>query len=232
MRAGVRYLFATPEIRTPVLIASVAMFASGVGTAALYSVVDQALDRPPAFLGVLASVQGAGAIAGGLVVGRMLDRFGETAVAFIGMATFAIGPMAQALGTLPTALAGSALVGIGLPWTVVAALTAVQRHTPAGMIGCVAGSGTTLVFTPPALGIPLGALAVTLVDYRMPLALTAASCAGVAAATLRAVRRDQRRRAPSRNDCQEPSTYQPPSTDRAVPLTKPLRDESARNATA
>ena len=35
-----------------------------------------------------------------------------------------------------------------------------------------------------------------------------------------------------RSDCQEPSAYQPPSTESVVPLTKPLRAGSARNATA
>ena len=85
-------------------------------------------------------------------------------------------------------LVGSALVGIGLPWTVVAALTAVQRHTPHEMVGRVAGTGTTLVFAPPAAGIPLGALLVTVVDYRIPLVVAAAGCAAIAAVVLRGVR--------------------------------------------
>jgi MFS family permease len=193
--AGVRFLLASPIVRTPVVMASVAMLASGIGTAAIYSIVDQALHRPPAFVGVLSSVQGAGAIVGGLVVGRLLDRFGETAVAAIGAVTFSLGPCAQAMGTLPSVLAGSAMVGIGLPWTVVAALTAVQRHTPYEMVGRVAGAGNTLVFAPPALGIPLGALLVTVVDYRIPLVVAAAGCAAIAAAVLRTA--DQLRSAPA-----------------------------------
>ncbi len=188
MVAGVRYLLAKPLVRTPVLVASVAMLASGVGTAAIYSVVDQALHRSPAFVGVLASVQGGGAILGGLLVGRLLDRFRETVVAAVGAVTFSLGPLTQAIGTHPSVLAGSALVGIGLPWTVVAALTAVQRHTPHEMVGRVAGTGTTLVFAPPAVGIPLGAFLVTVLDYRIPLVVAAAGCAVVATVALRTTR--------------------------------------------
>ena len=159
------------------LIASVAMLASGVGTAAIYAIVDQSLNRPPAFVGVLSSVQGAGAIIGGLAAGRLLERFGETAIAAVGAIMFSLGPMAQAIGVIPSVLAGSALVGIGLPWTVVAALTAIQRHTPHEMVGRVAGAGTTLVFAPPAVGIPVGALLVTVLDYRIPLVIGGVACA-------------------------------------------------------
>ena len=96
--AGVRFLLASPAVRTPVLTASVAMLASGLGSAAVYAIVDQALHRSPTFVGVLASVQGAGAIVGGLLVGRLLDRFGETAVAAAGTVTFSLGhsPMRSA----------------------------------------------------------------------------------------------------------------------------------------
>jgi hypothetical protein len=86
-------------------------------------------------------------------------------------------------------LSGSALVGIGLPWTVVAGLTAVQRHTPHEMVGRVAGASTTLVFAPPAVGIPLGALLVTLADYRIPLVVAASGCAAIAVVVLRAAHR-------------------------------------------
>jgi MFS family permease len=147
-----------------VLIASAAMFCSGLGTAALYAVVDRLLHRPPAFLGVLSSVQGGASIVGGLLVGRLLTRLGsELRFAVLGALVFALGPAAQLTGLLPAVLAGSALVGVGLPWTVVAAFTAVQRHTPADLVGRVTGSATTLVFAPPALGIPLGAWLVSVI---------------------------------------------------------------------
>jgi MFS family permease len=168
-REGLGFLWREPRVRTPVLMAAVAMAASGLGSAAIYAVVVAGLHRPPAFAGVLSSVQGAGAVVGGLVTGRLLARWGETRVAGTGVAVYALGPALQATGWLPAVLAGAAAVGIGLPWTVVAGLTAVQRHTPAPMLGRVAASANTLVFGPVALGIPLGAAIVTATGYRVPL---------------------------------------------------------------
>jgi MFS family permease len=174
------------------LVGAVAMLLSGLGNAVVYSTVDIGMGRPPAFVGVLSSVQGAGAILGGLLAGRFMQRLGETGFGLLGLAVFALGPLAQATGWLPVVVAGSALVGIGLPWTVVAGFTAVQRFTPADRMGRVAGSAGTAIFAPPALGIPLGALLVSIVDYRVPLVaiglLGLGTCVGVAKRGHRALR--------------------------------------------
>lgn len=180
MARGVRYLRTQPLVAQPVVVAAIAMLGSGVATAGLYGVVAEALHRPPAFLGVLSSVQGGAAIVAGLLVGPLLTRLGgEPRLALLGAAVFGLGPLAQATGWLPAVLAGSALVGLGLPWTVVAAFTSVQRHTPPEMLGTVTGAATTLVFAPPALGIPVGALLVSTVDYRVPLVVAIVVAAGV-----------------------------------------------------
>jgi MFS family permease len=184
--AGMRYLRSQPLVWRPVVVATVAMLGSGLGTAALYAVVDEALHRPPAFLGVLSAVQGAGAIVGGLVVGWLMTRLGgETPLAMLGAGVYALGPLAQATGWLPATVVGSACVGLGLPWTVVAAFTAVQRHTSTAILGAVTGSATTLVFAPPAIGIPLGALLVSTVDHRIPLVVSAALTIGTVTYVLR-----------------------------------------------
>lgn len=78
------------------------------------------------------------------------------------------------------------LIGVGLPWTVVAAMTAVQRHTPAAVIGRVAATAGTAVFAPTALTIALGAGAVELLDHRVVLGI-AAALTFLAATTLRAI---------------------------------------------
>jgi hypothetical protein len=53
------------------------------------------------------------------------------------------------------------------------------------MLGAVNGSATTLVFAPPALGLPLGALLVSTVDHRIPLVISAGLTLGVVAHALR-----------------------------------------------
>jgi MFS family permease len=189
---GPRFLSREPRVRTPVLVAAIAMAASGLGSAAIYAVVVAGLHRPPAFVGVLSSVQGAGAIVGGLVTGRLLRRWGETRVAVVGAAVFALGPALQAMGWLPAVVAGAAVVGVGLPWTVVAGLTAVQRHTPEPLLGRVAATANTVVFGPVALGIPVGAAIVGATDYRVPLLVSAL----LALSGLCAVSRAQAQRLP------------------------------------
>lgn len=178
--AGLRYVRSQPLVWRPVIVASVAMVASGVATAGLYGVVDEALQRPPAFLGVLSSIQGGTAIVAGLIVGWLMTRLkGEAPVGLLGAGVFALGCLAHATGWLPATLVGSALVGLGLPWTVVAAMTAVQRHTPPAMLGAVTGSASMLVFAPPALGLPFGAGLVSAVDYHVPLVLAIGLAVGV-----------------------------------------------------
>jgi len=165
VRVGLAVLWSRPDIRTPVLVAAVAIAMSGFTTAAQYSVVTDRYSLPSVFLGVLASAQGAGSIAGGLVVGWLLARFGPVATAATGAVCFAAGCLTRCLlwlPALPVLPAGSVLIGIGLPWTLIAGVTAVQVGTPDAMLGRVAATSTAVMFGPTALAIPLGAAAVHL----------------------------------------------------------------------
>jgi MFS family permease len=126
-------------------------------------------------MGILASAQGAGSIAGGLGVGRLLARFGAVRVAACGAALFAAGGVVQSLAGWPLLVAGSVLIGIGLPWTLIAGVTAVQANTPDALLGRVSATSITVMFGPNALAIPLGAAAVHL-GSRPPLLTAAVVC--------------------------------------------------------
>ncbi len=102
VRAGLAVLFGSPAMRLPVCLAAVAIGMSGFATAAGYAVVTELLGLPVTFLGVLVSAQGAGSVAGGLVVGRLIARYGPTAVAVAG--TAAVRP--ELPGPLPALVAG------------------------------------------------------------------------------------------------------------------------------
>nr|MDT0656671.1 MFS transporter [Micromonospora sp. DSM 115978] len=186
VRDGVRYLWAEPVLRITVGIGAVAIAMSGVTTAALYAVVTDGLGRPAAFLGVITSAQGAGSIVGGLVSGRLLARLGPVRLGAGGASLVAIAFAALCVPWTPVALGAGLVIGLGLPWTLVAATTAVQLRTPADLLGRVAGTARTVLFTPLVGAIPAGA-ALVLLDRRLPLLLSAAGC--VAAALLPALRR-------------------------------------------
>jgi MFS family permease len=147
--------------------------------ASVYSRVTEGLDLPSTFLGVLAGGQGAGSILAGVVAGRLISRIGTSTVAGIGAALFAAGCVAWCLPWWPALIAGSVVAGVGLPWTLVAAVTAVQTGTPDHLLGRVSATSTTVMFGPIALTNPSGAALVHL-GARLPLLAAAMLCLSAA----------------------------------------------------
>ncbi|MFC7545718.1 MFS transporter [Plantactinospora sp. GCM10030261] len=168
VRDGLRYLWRHPVLRPVILLGGSTIALSGVSTAAVYEAVTTGLHRPPEFMGVLASAQGAGSLLGGLIVGRLLTGRGEGVTGGVGAVLVAAGATAWFVPWWPVTLLGSLLVGLGLPWTLVAAMTAVQTRTPSDLLGRVAGTANTVLFAPTALATPIGA-ALVLIDRRLPL---------------------------------------------------------------
>ncbi|MFJ8666024.1 hypothetical protein [Streptomyces sp. NPDC093600] len=96
----------------------------------------------------------------------MLRRVPARLLSPIGLALFAVAAAARALphdGVVPAA---SALIGLGLPWVLVAAMTAVQREAPPGAVGRTAATAHTLVFVPNAAALAVGAGLIAVVDIR------------------------------------------------------------------
>ncbi|MGW6538951.1 MFS transporter [Streptomyces sp. NPDC055011] len=177
---GVRLLAASPVLRPLVATGAFTMLLAGVNGAAVYAMVD-GLGRPPAYAGVLYAVQGAGSVLAGLTTGPLLRRMPERLLAAAGLALFAAAAGLRALPFEATALAASAVIGLGLPWVLVAAMTAVQREAPAEAVGRIAATANTLLFVPNALSLALGAALVTTVDVRLLLpALAVAGLVGAA----------------------------------------------------
>ncbi|WP_436771440.1 MFS transporter [Yinghuangia sp. YIM S09857] len=179
-REGVRGLRQRPAPRRLVVAGAATMAAAGLNGAAIYAVADQGLHQEPAFVGVLYAVQGVGSVAAGLVAGTALRGLREGMFAAVGSAVFAVGIALRAVPSLELALAGSALIGLGLPCVLIAAMTAVQRETPEALIGRVAATASTLMFAPNALTAAAGAGLIAAVDHRLVLA--AASLTALAAA--------------------------------------------------
>jgi MFS family permease len=185
--AGIRFLRGRPLLLRLVAAGAVAMLLAGVSSAAIYQMTDAGLHRPPAFVGVLYSVQGAGSIVAGLAAGAVMRRLPERAFAAAGLLLFTTGAAVRAVPVLAVVLAGTLAIGVGLPWVIVAAFTAVQQHTPGDLVGRVAAAAGTVVFAPTALAAALGAGLVALVDYRAQL--VAVGACGLLAAWLLLLRR-------------------------------------------
>jgi MFS family permease len=178
--AGVTLIFRLPAVRIPVLVAAAAIAMSGLTNAAVLAHLVDDLHLPSTRLGIVTSAQGAGSILSGLLVGRLLTRLDPTRVAVLGAILFGVGRLAWALPWFPPAVAGSLVIGLGLPWTLIAGITAIQTETPHHLLGRVAASSNTVMFGPIALAIPLGSTMVHL--GALPSTLVAAGLTFAAAA--------------------------------------------------
>jgi hypothetical protein len=173
--AGLRALFDNPAVRGPVLVAAAAIGLSGLANAAVIAQVVHGLHLPATRLGFLSTAQGIGSIVSGLLVGRLLSRRSPAAVAALGTAVFAVACIFSSIPWWPSLLTGSALAGLGLVWSLIAAVTAVQTRTPDHLLGRVSATSNTVMFAPVALAIPVGSAAVHLGPT--PVFLTAAALA-------------------------------------------------------
>jgi len=171
LMAGVRHIWATPELRRIVTVVCLVMVMVGLTEVAFFEVVDQGLHRPPAFLGILATVQGVGAIAGGITAGASMRRLGETGLAAAGLGAFAIGFALVAVAVLPTVAIGAVMAGVGNAYFAVGFETLMQRRTGPELQGRVFGAADAVIALPATLSLAAGAAIISVVDYRVTFAM-------------------------------------------------------------
>ena len=173
LAAGARHIAATLPLRQMTLAAAACLLVVGFSETIIFAVLDQGLHRPPSFFGVLSSLQGAGAIVGGIVSPRLLRRFGDANLLALGMGAFALGILAFVSSSLPLVLVGIAVGGAGIAWLIVGFGTAIQLRTPLRLQGRVASATDVAIGLPQNVSIALGALLVSAVDYRLLIVVEA-----------------------------------------------------------
>ncbi|MEU7867148.1 MFS transporter [Dactylosporangium sp. NPDC049140] len=171
------------ELRALILAGAAAMVASSLSSSATFALLD-ALHRPPAYAGVLTPAQGLGSVAGGLLAGTLMRRWGERGYATLGLTLFAVGALLRATPWTWSVLVGCVLIGLGLPAPLIAAITAVQRLIPQQALGRAAATANSVMFVPTGPALLLGGLAVSTLDYRVQT-VAAAALAGAAALATR-----------------------------------------------
>jgi MFS family permease len=179
LSAGLLHLWHTPTLRA--MAVSTVVFSSAIGAIepTVYALVD-GLQRPADFVGVLVSVQGGGAILGGLCVSIAIRRVAEPSLVVVGLALVAAGIGLCEIRAVSAALAGFVLVGAGLPTLTVAVATLLQRSTPHAMMGRVAAGYDALGTVPTTASIALGAVLVGIWPYQAIFAVSAVGCAAAA----------------------------------------------------
>jgi len=166
MGAGLRHLAGDRVLRHVLVGFALTMLVIGFSEASIYSLLD-AFDKPATYAGVFVTVQGVGAIAGGLVSSRLIRRVGEVAASALGLALMAVSIAGCAAApTMPVVLAFAVPFGVSLPMLFIAFTTLVQRRTPQQIMGRVSTAVEVVMASPQAVSLAVGSMLVALLSYR------------------------------------------------------------------
>ena len=173
-----------PLLTQITLVSACAFAVIGLNETIIFAVVGQGLHRPPPFLGVVSSVQGAGSVAGGLAMPFLLRRLGTARMIGLALAGFALGSASYLSDWPAVVLAGAVPDGAGLVWLVAVTGTAIQRYTPPRLQGRATAAWTMTVLTPQTASIAAGAALISYVGYRLLLLAVIAVVGACAAVVL------------------------------------------------
>jgi MFS family permease len=172
--AGLGYLRTVPVLLHTTVALSLCLLVIGFTESSVYAILD-AFDKPVEFVGPLATIQGVGAIAGGVLSSRIIRRAGEARAVVVGLLVMAVGLAGISFAPwLWLVLAWVGVFGFSLPLLIVAFNTMLQKLTPSRLMGRVSTTTEVLATTPQAVSIATGALLVTLLDYRVIFAIMTA----------------------------------------------------------
>jgi MFS family permease len=203
--AGVRHLVATAPLRQVTFAAVCAVLGFGFSETTIFAVVDQGLRQAPAFVGVLISLQGGGAVLGGLTSAPLVRRIGERWLITTGLFVMAVASLLEIPPSFGSVLPGVVLFGLSLPWVIVGLTTVVQRLTPSELQGRVYAAADAVITTPQTISVAVGAALVGLAGYQMLLAAMA-GCNALAGSYLA-----------RRYRCRDEQPHQPREHQRARP---------------
>ncbi len=167
--AGIVHIGRTRVLRQLTVGIAAAMLLVGFTETLVFALTSEGLHHAPAFVGVLDSCQGAGAIVGGLTAPWLLRRIGDLRLAGVGVLVFGLGDGLWLVRLVPVVLVSIAIAGAGIVWAVVALATAYQRRSPSHVQGRVAAAANMLFSVPQTISIAAGAALITVVDYRVEI---------------------------------------------------------------
>lgn len=167
LSAGFRHLFRTPVLGPLTVVLTVAFGVIGMTNAAIFPVMEQGLGVETAMLGVLVSVQGIGAVIGGVTSSTSVRRFGESGAVALGVGLIGLGLIPFVGTSLFWAIIGMMVIGFGVPWVVVAYSTLRQKVTPANLQGRTAAASNVALSLPQTLVLMGAAAIIDVIDYRI-----------------------------------------------------------------
>jgi len=173
LTAGLEHIARTKPLRELSVGVCAAMLVVGFSETLIFAIVTSGVHRSPAFIGVLETFQGAGAIAGGVTAAALMRRIGDVRLAGLGLAAFGAACFGLLIPSLGGVLPSGVVVGVGIAWAVVSLSTAYQRRSPQHVQGRVAAAANMLFSVPQTASIAAGAALIALIDYRAEIVIMA-----------------------------------------------------------
>lgn len=177
LSAGVRHIVRTVDLRRVVFYTAAVLIVLGIVEVAVFGLIDSGLGKPAEFLGVISTIEGAGAVLGGLVAAAIMARLGEVRMAAASLVGFGLAVGLDATASLPIVVPASILVGVFVAFYFVAYNTLLQRRTPLELQGRVFTASEAITTVPYSISIGIGALIVDVVGFRALYVATAVACA-------------------------------------------------------
>jgi MFS family permease len=174
---GFRFVLGVPMLLRLAGTALAFMAVVGLLETAIFA-ANQGLGQQAAFLGVITSFQGGGSVLGGLIAGRVVNKWGETRSSALGYGLLAVGLLLCLLGSVPLFLVGVVCFGLGLPFVMLALGTALHLYVPARMQGRANAAVSSVTGVAQAASIAVGAALIGVLGYQvMYLAMAGAAVA-------------------------------------------------------
>ncbi|MGH3358477.1 MAG: MFS transporter, partial [Nocardioidaceae bacterium] len=145
---GLRHVRNDPLLMHPLVGVGLALVVFGFTESAAYALIDD-YGKPAAYVGVLVTVQGVGAVLGGVLASPLIKRIGEPYAILLSLALFVVGTTGTAVApAIGFVLAAVIPIGFGLPLMIIALMTLLQRRTPAAIIARVSTAFDVVLGTP------------------------------------------------------------------------------------
>jgi MFS family permease len=188
MSGGIKHLWSDPILRHTLVGLGLLLLVLGFSEASIYAIID-VFGKPVEFVSVIVTVQGIGALFGGLTATWWVRRIGEVGAFTVGALVLALSlGVIAATESLPVLLFDVPLLGYSIPLVIVAFMTLIQRRTPLRLMGRTSTAVEVVMGTPQAASLAFGSVLVSLVSYHVIFLVMAIVIAGAAlylCATLR-----------------------------------------------
>ena len=164
---GLRHLVRDRVLGHLLIGFGISMLVLGFTESAIFALTDH-FGKAATYVSVIVSIQGIGAVAGGLASARFVRRLGEVATSALGL--LLLGASALGIAAAPgmwAVLVSVVVFGFSLPLLIVAYMTVLQRRTPQRLMGRVSTAAEVVMTVPSAVSLAVGAALVTVVDWRI-----------------------------------------------------------------